>query len=291
MFTNVLRLLRPFQLVTAALTYALGIGIAHYLGKGSGPATTLVGAALVFFALSASNLLMAYFAPFVEPVLPDDTPRQRAELRPILMVISAGLLTVAAFMVILLGWQGALTVDVTVLLVALTVLCVAVGVPPIRLMGRGYGEVALALNLAGIVPALAFTLQGVPFNRLVSAVTFPLFMIGLASFLALDFPSFAEDVKYERRTLLTRLGWQRAIPLHNALLASAYLLLASAPSFGFPFKLFWPALLTIPLASYQIFMLHNIGAGTPPLWRALTINAAAIFGLTAYLLTLTFWLR
>lgn len=291
MFTLVLRLVRPLHLVIAALTYFLGVGIAHYLGKAAGPAATLIGGALILFALSASNLLSAYFAPFTEPVIGDETPRQRAELRPILMVLSAGLLTVAAFMVILLGWQSALTVDVTVLLAALTVLGVGVAVPPIRLLGRGYGEVALALNLAGIVPALGFTLQGVPFNRLVSAVTFPLFMIGLACFLALDFPTFADDVKYERRTLLTRLGWQRAIPLHNALLAAAYLLFASAPSFGFPFSLFWPALLTVPLAGYQIFMLHNIGEGAPPLWRALTINAAAIFGLTAYLLTLTFWLR
>jgi 1,4-dihydroxy-2-naphthoate octaprenyltransferase len=289
--SNLLRLSRPLQLAMAALTFAMGIGIAHYLGRSSSPATTLVGGVLILFTLAASNLLAAYFVPFTEPIGTGETPRQRAELRPILIVVSAGLLTVAAFMVILLGWQGALSAEVTVLLVALTLLCVASGVPPVRLIGRGYGEIAAALNLAGIVPALGFALQAAPFNRLVSAVTFPLFMIGLATFLAYDFPSFADDVKYERRTLLTRLGWQRAIPLHNALLASAYLLFASAPFFGFPFSLFWPALLTIPLAGYQVLMLRNIGDGAPPLWRALTINAGAIFGLTAYLLMLTFWLR
>jgi 1,4-dihydroxy-2-naphthoate octaprenyltransferase len=138
---------------------------------------------------------------------------------------------------------------------------------------------------------LGFALQAGGFHRLVNAVTFPLFLIALTTFLALDFPSFAEDVKYERRTLLTRLGWQRAIPLHNAVLAAAYLLFAAAPLFGLPFSLFWPSLLTIPLAGYQIFMLRNIGEGARPLWNALAINAAAIFGLTTYLLTLTFWLR
>jgi 1,4-dihydroxy-2-naphthoate octaprenyltransferase len=180
---------------------------------------------------------------------------------------------------------------VTFLLVVFTLLCIAIGVPPVRLAGRGYGEIASALSMAAFLPALGFALQAGGFHRLVNAVTFPLFLIALTTFLALDFPGFAEDVKYERRTLLTRLGWQRAIPLHNAVLAAAYVLFAAAPFFGLPFSLFWPSLLTIPLAGYQIFMLRNIGEGVRPLWNALAINAAAIFGLTTYLLTLTFWLR
>jgi 1,4-dihydroxy-2-naphthoate octaprenyltransferase len=288
---TIIRFARPLELIFAALTYLLGIAMADYLGKASSLATGLSGGAAVLFALAASNLLSAYFVPFNEPLIPDETVRQRAELRPTLMVIAAGLLTVAAFMVILLGWQGALSLEVTFLLVVFTLLCIAIGVPPVRLAGRGYGEIAAALNMAAFLPALGFALQAGGFHRLVNAVTFPLFLVALTTFLALDFPTFAEDVKYERRTLLTRLGWQRAIPLHNAVLAAAYLLFAAAPFFGLPFSLFWPSLLTIPLAGYQIFMLRNIGEGARPLWNALAINAAAIFGLTTYLLTLTFWLR
>jgi 1,4-dihydroxy-2-naphthoate octaprenyltransferase len=288
---TIIRFVRPLELIFAALTYLLGIAMADYLGKASSLATGLSGGAAVLFALAASNLLSAYFVPFNEPLIPDETVRQRAELRPTLMVIAAGLLTVAAFMVILLGWQGALSLEVTFLLVVFTLLCIAIGVPPVRLAGRGYGEIAAALNMAAFLPALGFALQAGGFHRLVNAVTFPLFLVALTTFLALDFPTFAEDVKYERRTLLTRLGWQRAIPLHNAVLAAAYLLFAAAPFFGLPFSLFWPSLLTIPLAGYQIFMLRNIGEGARPLWNALAINAAAIFGLTTYLLTLTFWLR
>jgi 1,4-dihydroxy-2-naphthoate octaprenyltransferase len=288
---KIIRLSRPLDLILAALTYLLGIAMADYLGKASSVAAGLAGGVAVLFGLAASNLLSAYFVPLNEPLIPDETVRQRADLRPTLMVIAAGLLTVAAFMVILLGWQGALSLEVTFLLVVSTLLCVAIGVPPLRLAERGFGEIATALNLAAFLPALGFALQAGNFHRLVNAVTFPLFLIALATLLAFDFPGFAEDVKYERHTLLTRLGWQRAIPLHNAVLATAYLLFASAPFFGLPFSLFWPSLLTIPLAGYQIFMLRNIGDGARPLWNALTINAAAIFGLTTYLLTLTFWLR
>ena len=285
------RFVRPLQLVLASLTYLLGLGMARYLGKSTGIAITLTGWALVLLVLAASGLLNVYFLPSTEPLVENETPRRRAELRPILMVIAAGLLTVAAFMVILLGWQGALGIDVTFLLIFFTLLCISTAVPPLRLTGRGYGEIAGALLLAGVIPALSFILQTGAFNRLLNVVTFPLFMLGLASLLALDFPTFADDIKFERRTFLIRLGWQRAIPLHNVLIAAAYLLFASAPFFGFPFSLLWPSLLTIPLAGYQIFMLRNIGDGARPLWNAFTINAIAIFGLTAYLLALTFWLR
>jgi hypothetical protein len=50
-------------------------------------------------------------------------------------------------------------------------------------------------------------------------------------------------------------------------------------------------LLTLPVAAYQIFMLNNIAAGAKPIWPALNVAAAAVFGLTAYLITLTLWLR
>jgi hypothetical protein len=55
--------------------------------------------------------------------------------------------------------------------------------------------------------------------------------------------------------------------------------------------LVWPALLTLPLAVWQIFTLRNIADGAKPLWPAFVATATAIFGLTAYLVTLAFWLR
>jgi hypothetical protein len=68
-------------------------------------------------------------------------------------------------------------------------------------------------------------------------------------------------------------------------------LLAAGPFFGVSFGLVWPALLTLPLAAWQIFTLHNIANGAAPLWSVFKVTAFAIVGLTAYLLALAFWLR
>jgi 1,4-dihydroxy-2-naphthoate octaprenyltransferase len=116
-------------------------------------------------------------------------------------------------------------------------------------------------------------------------------LLALAYFLILDFPTFAVDEKFDRRTLLRSMGWQRAIPLHHGLILGAYILLASALLFGLAWGLLWPAFLTLPFALLQIFWLRNISLGAKPIWTLLTVNALTVFGLTAYLLTFAFWLR
>jgi 1,4-dihydroxy-2-naphthoate octaprenyltransferase len=119
----------------------------------------------------------------------------------------------------------------------------------------------------------------------------PVTALALAYFLILDFPAFADDLKYERLTLLTRLTWQRAVPLHHGLVIAAFALLAAAPLLGVSLALLWPAFLTVPFAILQILLLRNIALGTRPLWRPLTFLAAALFALTVYLLTFSLFLR
>ncbi len=158
-------------------------------------------------------------------------------------------------------------------------------------MDKGFGELLLSIQIAYFSPSIAYLLQAGTYHNLVVFISIPLILLTLAMFLALDFPSYADDIKYERNTLLARLGWEHAIPFHHLLILGAYVLFAAAPIFGFSFRLLWPAFLTFPFALLQIYWLRNISLGSRPLWNFLTANAIAIFGLTAYLLTLTFWLR
>jgi 1,4-dihydroxy-2-naphthoate octaprenyltransferase len=149
----------------------------------------------------------------------------------------------------------------------------------------------LAIYLGTLLPILAFLLQFGEFHRLLTFATFPLTLLALAYLLVWNFPTFAADQKFGRHTLLTRLTWQRAIPIHHFLVLAAYLLFAAAPFLGFPWGLVWPVFLVLPFAIIQIFWLQRIAAGGRTLWNFLTALAAATFGLTAYLLAFTFWIR
>jgi hypothetical protein len=81
------------------------------------------------------------------------------------------------------------------------------------------------------------------------------------------------------------------VPLHHLFVLLAYLFFLSLPIFGISFPLLWPAFLTLPFALFQIYQLRSLSLGAPTNWRLLTVTATAVFGLTAYFLSLTFWLR
>ena len=288
---NIIRFVRPIQLLFALFTYGLGLGLARYLGATLLPEPQFLGGIIVLFVLAASSLLTEYFRPFNEPIIPGETPGEREEFRSLLLVVSLTFLAVVGILVFLLQRGGFLGVDTSLLLAGFILLALANAVPPVRLVNRGLGELSLSILIANFTPTFAYLLHSHNIHRLLTLFTFPLFLIALSYFIAINFPAYADDLKYERRSLLMSLGWQRAVPIHNGLLIVAYLFLTAVPFTGVPFGLVWPALLTLPLAAWQIFTLRNIADGAKPLWPVFIATATAIFGLTAYLITLAFWLR
>lgn len=291
MLKTFIRFSHLLNLLFAGLTYTLGAGIARYLGETETLTIYWLGLIGVILSQLGMNLLGESFRPVTEPLPEDLTRSERENLRNILTLSSIGALAGAALITYLLQQEGALSPTAMLFLGLSLAIVVGYAVPPLRLADKGYGEFAIAVNLAFISPALGFILQAGVYHRLVSIVSFPLTFLALAYFLVLDFPSFALDQKYDRRTLLRVIGWERAVPLHHFLLLAAYLLLASAYFFGVAWGLLWQAFLTIPFALLQIWQLRNISLGGHPVWRLLIVNALAVFGLTAYLLTFAFWLR
>lgn len=287
-----LRLARPLCLLFAALTYTLGAGIARYLGNPQIPTVFWLGMLGVLFAQTSMNLLAEVFRPFNEPITAADESRaDRRAIREAALYVSVAALAALAVIAYLFYYDGRLTPPALVFLGLSLLVIVTYSVPPVRLMDRGFGELLLAVHFAYLMPSIAFILQTGEYHRLLSIVTVPLVLLAFAAFLAFDFPVYADDLKYARNTLLTRLGWERAIPLHHACVLAAYVLFASAPLLGFSLGLIWPVFLSVPFAFLQIFWLRNIALGAKPIWTLLTANAIALLGLTAYFLALTFWLR
>jgi 1,4-dihydroxy-2-naphthoate octaprenyltransferase len=286
-----LRLSRPLNLILVALTYILGTGVSRYLGISQHVVVFWLGLGGILLAQLSMTLLAEALRPVEQPSENDENHAERVNLRNAALLTAIGALAATAVIAILLGQQGALS-PTAMLFMGLSLLAVlAYAVPPLRLVDAGLGEFVLAVHIAIITPALGFVLQHGEYHRLVAIVSFPLMLLALAYFLILDFPTFAADEKYDRRTLLRSMGWQRTISLHHGLILGAYILLASGLFFGLAWGLIWPPFLTLPFAILQIFWLRNIGLGAKPVWNLLIVNALAVFGLTAYLLTFAFWLR
>jgi 1,4-dihydroxy-2-naphthoate octaprenyltransferase len=282
---------RPVQLIFSLLAYGFGLGIARYLGATLLPEPQFFGGVIVILLLVISGFLTEYFRPVNEPIIKGETRKEREELRSRLLYLSLGFLVTGSLLVFFLARAGTMNFEAVVILVLFILLALANAVPPFRLVNRGLGELSTAIQISSLTPTLAFLLQFGKFHRILSIYTLPLLLLGLAYFLSLNFPVFAEDLKYERRSMLISLTWQRAVPIHNALLIGAYVFFAIIPIFGVPFQLVWPALLPMPIAAFQVFALRNLVDGAKPVWSVFVATATAIYGLTLYLLALTFWLH
>jgi 1,4-dihydroxy-2-naphthoate octaprenyltransferase len=164
-------------------------------------------------------------------------------------------------------------------------------IPPIRLVESGYGELTTSIVVASLVPAFSYILQTGELHRLVAMSTFPLIALHLAMMLAFELPDYANDFKFDKLTLMVRIGWERGIALHNILILVAYLLIGLAMLFGFPSSIALPALLTFPMGLFQIWYINRIAAGAKPNWNIVGMLAVLVFGVTTYLITFSFWTR
>ncbi|MCC6501421.1 MAG: UbiA family prenyltransferase [Anaerolineales bacterium] len=285
-----LRLARPLHLLLAALTYVFGAGIADYLGKPFAANPFWLGLAMILLAQAAMNLLPEVFRLDVEPLLENETRAQRRSLRSAVLYISGAFLAALTLIAFFLYNKSQFPLASFFFLLLSLFVILAHALPLLRLANRGLGEFLLAVQIAYIVPSFAFTLQAGETHRFL-ALAVPLTLLAFACFIAGNFQTFAQDRKLNRATFLTRLGWERVVPLHHLIVLLAYLLFAMSPLLGLSLSLIWSLFLTFPFALFQIFLLRNISLGAKPNWVLLNANALAVFALTTYFLAVTFWIR
>lgn len=285
-----LKLIRPLHLLLAALTYSLGASIADYLGETFHAGPFWLGLVGVLLAQLSMSLLPEIFRLDAEPLAENETRSERQTLHNNLLYISIASLTSLALIFYSLFARDQLPISSFFFLLLSLAIILIYSIPPFRLINRGFGELLLAVHLTYIFPSIAFVLQSGDLHRFL-AITIPLTFLAFAYFIIMNFQSFAQDQKFRRVTFLTRLGWERTVPLHHIFVIFAYIFFLAMPAFGLTLSLLWPAFLTLPFALYQIIQLRNISLGLPPNWTILIATALAVFGLTTYFLTFTFWIR
>ena len=275
-------------MLLAALTYSFGASIANYLGKAFRLDSLWLGLLAVVLAQMSMSLLSEVFRLDTEPLAENESRRERQMLRNNALYISIASLAADAVIAFILFTEQRLSIASFAFLLFSLFLVLAYSLPPFR--NRGFGEFLLAAHIAYVIPSIAYLLQADDTHRFL-ILTIPLTLLAFAYFIVSDFPSFASDNKFNRTTFLTRLGWERVVPLHHIFILFAYVFFAISTALGLSLSLIWPAFLTLPFALFQIFQLRNISLGAPTNWILLTATALSVFGLTAYFLTLTFWLR
>lgn len=289
-----IRLSRPLYLIGVAVIYALGGGIAHYLGAIIRWDLYWLGQLWVSLLQLAVVYLAQYFDPLADlarlgrPVLAEETGERWLPRRTAMAAALTCLALLASFTAVLLT-RFRLPAEGYLLMGLGFAGAFFYAVPPLRLKETGYGELALAVLAGLLAPAFAFVLQEGALHRLVAMSAFPLVALILAMCLAFELRSYLVDLRLGRRTLLVRLGWENGMLLHNLLVLAAFLLLVIARSLGYPWFAALAGLLAFPVGVFQIWQIQRIGAGNKPNWNLLTTGALSLVGLQAYLVALAFW--
>ncbi len=293
-----LRTAGRLNLLGGVLLYALGVGIARYLGVQIDWAMVLIGQAWVTIYQVGSRFLGAYF---LLPSKPGDPSRilidpqadgsQPGLRRELLLWVSLAAYGVIASLTVLLQQLPGIYQPVLVVMVLAFALGVIYAVPPFRLANFGYGELIQSITMANLIPAIGFMLQVGDLHRLVILSTFPLTTLYLAMSLAIQLPQYAEDVRRDRRTTLVRLGWEQGMVFHNVLILGSFLVTGLAMLFGLPPAIALPTFLVFPLGLFQIWYMSRIAAGIKPNWAVLRWSGVLTFGLYAYLVAFSFWVR
>ena len=279
------RLTRPVFLLGGALLYALGVTMAARRGVPIRLDLALLGQVMV-----TAIQLMAHYANEYYDIASDRLNSQRTWFTGGSGILAAGELArgVARRASYAAGLVGTLAI------VAVTIQSPVVGVlgivsllgawfysaPPLALMGSGWGELSTSLIVALLTPLTGFVLQTGYMDARVFFVCAPLVVIHLAMLLAFEFPDWEADTTAGKRTLVVRLGRERIVYVHAALLAIATTWLVAASLSWLPARYVW---LTIPLAAWQALSLA---------WRArhgwtslplLTLGAVSLFAFSSVL--------
>jgi 1,4-dihydroxy-2-naphthoate octaprenyltransferase len=286
-----IRLTRPLFLLGGILLYGLGGAILDYLGRPIDITLFILGQIGITAIQLVAHFLNEYF----------DSPRDSENPNRTLLTGGSGALGPGGLprKVALYGAAFTLAITATIVIFLVTneqtpmiawiiLSLIFLGaflysLPPISLATSGYGEASTSVLVAGLLPAFAFTLQTGEFHRLLVMTSTPLVALHFAMMLAFELPDFATDTKFEKRTLMVRIGWAAAMRLHDFAIIFAIGGVAFAFALGLPWRVALGSSIALPLALAQMWQFSRVRRGFPPNWRTITYSALALFAMTAYL--------
>lgn len=296
---SLVRMGRPLFLAGGFLLHGLGALMALVEGAALDPLAFLWGQVGVTAAQLMTHYSNEYFdqaADRVNPtptrwaggsqVLPEGALAPRTALGAALLC--GGISLAAGLRIGLALRPGPLALPLMLLGLGLAL---GYSAPPLRLHSRGLGELTVAVVVAGLTPLVGYYLQAGRLAPLPLLAILPLLALQFAMMLVLEMPDAVGDEVGDKRTLVVRLGIERAVRLHNRVVLAAYLLLPLAVAAGLPPLAGAGASLSAPVALWQAWRLARGAGSSPQRWNSLGFWAIGLLVGTAALEFLAFlWL-
>ena len=287
------RLGRPLFLVGGLVFYGLGAAIAAYVGGGR----EIDWRRYVWgqLAVTAAHLMTHYCNDYFDfhadqanatptrwsggsRVLPaGELPRAAALVAALVFALLACVGTR-----VLVGHAGAPPIVVG-LMAAIVVLSWEYSAAPLRLHSTGWGELEVAVVVSGLVPLTGFYIQTGQWALLPFCAIAPLAGLQFTMLLAIEFPDAAGDAATGKHTLVVRHGADWAAQLYQLTLIAVYVSLPLLVAVGLPPIVVACALLTSPIAAWQVWRMHRGAFRDPARWESIAFWAVVLLVVTSAL--------
>ena len=288
----ILKALKPFRLISLVTTYVLGAGLVQYIREMRNWTVFFQGGVfLVLFIIGIELLRILQTLQDVkkwpEGMMLEEAKRARLALA----LICAVFMTLATTLFI--GWMvnGILWQGLTFLIIGLTATGGLYFLARALKDLRPFTILIEAVLFVVIPPAMAYFLQSQDLHRLLTLVVIGLVPAYMSYRVLAGLKWFSRDQKYRNITIVTYLGWPKAMVLHNALILLTYLIFALIAILGFPWFLLWPVFLTLPIGLLEIWLMERVKRGGKPQWPVMQFATASVLLLPIYLIGFAFWIR
>lgn len=269
------------------ISYLVGTGFVSYVGRPINGLIFWLGLAIVWlFFLSSEFLAGLNF--YSIPQLNLDRTLQ-VKLKNIFLQLCLSCLSVGAGLTVFIFLQGKSGLDIWLFLALFFILNVVLVMNPQNLRNTGFRDLLNALNLTVLTPAFAVILQLGELHRSLLLITFPIFFLIIAIFLAFSLENYYENLKTGYKTLMTVFGWKMGMNIHNLFLLIFYLTYGIGAALGLPSRLLIPALAAFPFSALEFWEMWRISIGEKPRWKFLKFCAWATVGVLSYFLLFELW--
>jgi 1,4-dihydroxy-2-naphthoate octaprenyltransferase len=227
---KILRLIRIHIVVGGVLAFSLGALLAIVGGGSFDPARFALGYTIVLLGDLSTHYSNDYFDVEVDKYIEQKkffagsailvnhpNLRSLSKTISISLLVCSNILAVAIFL-----FLGA-PIEIFIVILAASLVGWFYSAPPLRLISRGFGEVAVACVTGFAIPGLGYLAVRGQFDPLFVYFAVPFVMYGFMLSLSLEAPDAEIDRKGGKRNLVVRKGARSVFFLILALTASATL--------------------------------------------------------------------
>jgi 1,4-dihydroxy-2-naphthoate octaprenyltransferase len=288
----ILKAIKPFRLISMITTYILGAGLVQYLKSKQGWAQWIAGIIFIlFFSLCLELMRLLKYLTNIRSWPQGISLKEVKMTRTVVLVLIATFLTLSlsifmSWMIAGVLWQGLVALVILLLIDgAIYYLCDWFStLKPYQLLFEGLFYVILP-------PAFAYFLQSEEIHVFLTLVVICLVPAYLALRLLIQIQHFGDDHMRDEQSIVTKIGWERAMIFHNALILLTFVFFALIVFRGFPWFILWPVFLALPIGLVEVWLMERVRRGGKPLWLVMKVATASTLFIPVYLLSFAFWIR